>query len=229
MRETEIGGPGGEWASTLWSTALRARDPEALERLAARYWKPVYFFIRAKGKDVETAKDLTQSFFAYVLEKEILDRKNETGSFRAFLRGVLDRFLSDQYDRERAIKRGGQAARVSWDFAEAETDFSSQKGTDPEQAFLRSCAAETVMRVLDRLREERAEGYELLRLRFGFEGESSDYAQIERRLGLSEADVTNRLHRAKARFRDLLIEELRQTAATPEDLEEELRLFRRVF
>lgn len=222
-----MGGPGGEWASTLWSTAFR--DPKALEQLAARYWKPVYFYIRARGNDVETAKDLTQGFFAYLFEKGILERKNATGSFRAFLRGVLDRFLSDQSDHERALKRGGDVQRVSLDFAEAETDFATRGSKDPEELFRRSCAAETLARVLERMRAERAEGYEILRLRFGFEGEASDYAKIAQEFGISETDVTNRLHRAKARFRELLIEELRQTATNQGELEEELRVFRQIF
>lgn len=225
--ETEIGGPGGEWASTLWSTALR--DPKALEQLATRYWKPVYFYIRAKGKDIESAKDLTQGFFAHLFEKGILERKNESGSFHAFLRGVLDRFLSDHYDHERALKRGGGAQRISLDFAEAETDFATRGSADPEKLFERSCAAETLARVLERMRAERVEGYETLRLRFGLEGEASDYAEIARRLGISETDVINRVHRAKARFRELLVEELRQTATTQSELEEELRLFRRIY
>ena len=91
MRETEIG-EGGAWASTLWSTVLKARSgegPEALDKLARRYWKPVYFYIRSKHRDIESAKDLTQSFFAYLLDKDLLQRVGpERGADRQRGRGL---------------------------------------------------------------------------------------------------------------------------------------------
>src|SRR5690349_523781 len=104
--ETAIGGKYHGFQPTLWTTVLTAKDassPErqkALESLMATYWKPVYFFIRRRGNDVEASKDLTQSFFAAFLEKDFL--KNvapEKGKFRSFLQASLTYFLSDHYDR----------------------------------------------------------------------------------------------------------------------------------
>ncbi len=237
MRETEIGGPGGAWSSTAWSTVLRAKGPDsadrraALGRLCSRYWKPVYLHIRGKGKNVEEAKDLAQEFFAYLLEKEILSKKDESASFRAFLRGVLQRFLSDQHDRDRALKRGGGALRVPMDFAEAEAHFTEE---DPEGVFDRSYVSETLARVWERFREEcrageRTKWIEAMCLRFPHESEPASYAEIARRLSVSEEAVTNLLHRGKRRLRELLEEEVRQTVASPEDLESELARFGRIF
>jgi len=131
--------PFAAWESTLWSTVLRARErsAEALETLARRYWKPLYSYIRSKVQDRASAQDLTQDFFVYLLEKDLLQRVGPTrGSFRGFLRAVADRFLSDQRDRERAVKRGGGRERVSLDFAEADTDFAENES--PERAFERA-------------------------------------------------------------------------------------------
>ncbi|MBI2931445.1 MAG: sigma-70 family RNA polymerase sigma factor [Planctomycetes bacterium] len=238
MAETEIGGPNGRWASTLWATVLRARDAHsqdgraALEKLATLYWKPVYFYIRHRHRDIETAKDLTQSFFAYFLEHDLVSRaRPEAGRFRAYLRTVLHRFLSDDRDRARAAKRGGQAARVPLEFAEAEAEFAygPSQAQSPQEVYDRAWIEETIARTLDRFRAEcaqqgRAHWYEALRLRFGSRGESPSYADLARSLGVSEEAVTNYLHRARERFREILIEEVGQAVAGPADLSEELRI-----
>lgn len=233
--ETEIGGPTGGWASTLWSTVLEARDRQsdagrkALERLAGRYWKPVYFFIRARRRDVDAAKDLTQGFFAYLLEKELIRRASpEQGSFRAYLRAILERFLSDQRDRDGALKRGGGAVQVSLDFVDAETDFAHgpRAPETPEEAFERSWAEESFARVLERFQTDcrdrgRPQWFEVFRLRFGLAG--GEYSEIARKLGITESDVTNYLHRARERFRELLVEELGQGVSTQAALADEIR------
>jgi len=227
MREDDSKG-GREWASTLWSTVLRARDrdPAALERLCARYWRAIYHYILCRRRDRESAQDLTQAFLLYVIEKDLLSRKDpEHGSFRGFLRASVDRFLSDQYDHERALKRGGGLRRIDLDFAKAEIDASE----NPERAFLRSYAAETLARVLERCgREWPPDQVRALRLRFGFDGERPSYAEIAHDLGVSESDVTNLVHRAKERFRELLIEEVRETVSSAEDLQSELRFLRQI-
>ena len=231
------------WASTLWSTVLKAQDHDsdegrrALERLASTYWKPLYFYIRRKSRDAETARDLTQGFFAYLLEKDLLQRaRPEQGSFRAYLRAIADRFLSDQRDRDQAAKRGGNAPRVSLDFADAETDFAyGPAGAEsPEQAYERCWAEETLARVMQRFKIEcdergRPQWHAVLRARFGIKSGGSSYAEVARQLGLSEGDVTNYLHRATERFRELLVDELRQGVSGPGDLEEDLRILRRIF
>jgi len=122
--ETDIGGDRPGFQPTLWTMILRARDPgsperrQALDQLIQAYWKPVYFFIRRKGRDVETAKDLTQSFFTAFVEKDFLKNVSpEKGRFRSFVLASLTYFLSDEYDRSRALKRGG-----GFHFVEAETE-----------------------------------------------------------------------------------------------------------
>lgn len=234
MAETEIGGAGFDWESTLWSVVLRAEDPEAarraIESLSLRYGKPVYHFVRRRGHDVETAKDLTQEFYSYLLEKDLLSRaRPEEESFRGYLRAILVRLLSDERDRRQAAKRGGEARRIAADFAEAETEFSyaPRPPACPEEAFERAWAAETFARVLERFRvecgTERAAWFEAIRMRFGIDGEGEAYSGIARRLGVPESDVTNWLHRSRTRLRELFEEELRPGTASSADLAEEIR------
>lgn len=226
MEET----PFQAWESTLWSTILRAQDrsAEALETLARRYWKPLYFYLRSKVRDRETAQDLTQDFFLYLIDKDLLQRVGPArGSFRGFLRAVADRFLSDQRDRERAAKRGGDRKRIPLDFAQADTEFVAEES--PERAYERAWADETLARVLERLRSERPDWSEIFRLRFGFKGEAASYGQIAEKLGMAETDVANALHRAKQRFRELLKEEIRPSVSSPEERETELRFFHSIF
>ena len=228
------------WASTLWSTVLHAVDRdstegrEALARLAERYWKPLYFYVRRKCGGADEAQDRTQAFFAYLLDRDLLKHaRPERGSFRAFLRTVADRFLADQRDREAAIKRGGDAKRLSLDFAEAETDFAygPRASESPDEAYERMWAEETLARVLRRFKEDcAAQGrplwHDVLRSRFGFKGGAKTYEEIAKEHSLSEANVTNYLHRGLARFRELLVEEIRESVSSPDELTEELRIFR---
>src|SRR5687767_5565398 len=121
--ETEIGGPEVRFQPTAWTVVREARagSPAAMERLVAVIWKPVYFFIRRRGHDVESAKDLTQSFFAVALDKEFLkDVAAEKGKFRSYILAAVSHFLSNAYDRAKAKKRGGDFA-----FVRAETELPS--------------------------------------------------------------------------------------------------------
>src|SRR5262245_31036889 len=114
MPETSLGGPNVRFQPTLWTTVLRARDAGgeeargAIGRLVERYWKPLYFFARRRGCDVENAKDLTQAFFGRVVERDFLrDVTPEKGRFRSWLLAAMSHFLSDERERENALKRGG--------------------------------------------------------------------------------------------------------------------------
>jgi len=209
--ETSMGGPQGAFQPTLWTTVLKAKDPaapdrvEAMDRLISKYWKPVYFFVRQKGHDVESAKDLTQGFFAAFLEKDFL--KNVTpdqGRFRSFLLAALSHYLSNEYDRKRAQKRGGD-----FNFVEAELELPSS-APSPEQAFFDRWSLEVLERAMDRLKSERPP-------------EDLDLLTGKAPAGMPDYEKKNRLHRLRLRLRQLLREEVLPSVAGEREADEELR------
>lgn len=226
-RETSMGGGPRGFSPTLWTIVLKARDRsrDALSELIILYWKPVYFFIRRRGHDVDGAKDLCQDFFAELLGRDVLKSvAPEKGRFRTFLLTVLKRFLINRSEKARALKRGGGRAAVSLDFADAErvfTAFASRQET-PERAFERQWAVDTLQRALDALRAELEPAlFEALKPHLA--GEGPAYAETAKALGMSVTQLNNALHRARKRYRELL---RREVAAGMDDLsrvDDELR------
>ncbi|MBI2930656.1 MAG: sigma-70 family RNA polymerase sigma factor [Planctomycetes bacterium] len=227
--ETSIGGD-VRFQPTLWSTILRARDGEsdasraALGRLIERYWKPLYFFIRRRGYDVEQAKDLSQAFFEHTLERDFLRNvAPEKGRFRTWLLKAMTHFLSDERERSRATKRGGgRVASLDVDLAERQLAASVEP---PDRAFLRSWATEVLERTLERLRDEwirqgREEEYSILVRHLS--GSSETYAGTGERLGIPLHDVKNKLHGMRVRLRELLREEVAPSLEDPAEADAEL-------
>ncbi len=228
----------GRFRTTLWSDVLLAKDPgaperrDALERLLRSYWKPVYFYLRRQGKDPEESQDLAQGFFTALLEKDYLRSvERGRGKFRTFLRMALDRYACDEYDRSRALKRGGGHAVLSLDFGIAEGEFVSaaSRAEPPERLFQRQWALEIIEHALDGLRAEyqssgRSDEFEALRRFLSASGDRApSYASVAASLGVSENDVKNRVYRARQRFRDAILREIRASTETAEEAEEELR------
>ena len=225
--------------STQWTDILDARGDGdhhrrhgALGRLMTTYWKPAYFFVRRRGYEAEEARDLTQGFFTAFLERDFLryvDRAR--GKFRIFMRTALDHYLADERDRQRAQKRGGGVRHVSLDFAQADREFASAAiaGEDPEVLFRRKWALALVKRALEVLRETCARGgrlaeYEALLPRLTESGVTGPtYAQLAARLGLTEYDINNRLHRLRKLYRNAIWTELRNATDSDDQAEEELR------
>jgi RNA polymerase sigma factor (sigma-70 family) len=238
VAETEIGGEGQDFRSTLWTLVLRAKDPdspgrrEALEALIRAYWKPVYFFVRRKGNDAEAAKDLVQGFFAALLEKNYLQYVDRgRGKFRTFLLTAFDHFIADEWDRVRAQKRGGGRVPMPLDFDSADTEFSREPSvTDPpDRRLRRDWALKVMSRALQVLRDEfaaagRREEFEALQLHLSYGAQApSTYATIAAGLGISESDVRNRIHRTRARYKQAILEVIRSYTETDEEAKEELR------
>lgn len=231
-RETEIGGAHRTFEPTLWSVVFQAKEGarrrEALERLISLYWKPVYFYVRRRGHDVDVSKDVTQGFFTAFLERDFLKYvQRERGKFRTFLLTALDHYLADEYDRAKAVKRGGRETILPLDFTQAESEIgSSPEGDSPEKIYRHEWARLVMDRALERLRLEsesagRPVEFEIFRehLKSG----DASYAELAARLRVSETDVRNRLHRARIRFRECLLEEIRAYTTTLEEAREELR------
>lgn len=232
----------GRFQTTAWTVVLSAKDPNAedfrksLEYLVQTYWKPVYMFVRSKGRSHDRSKDLTQEFFALFLEKNFLDKVDrEKGRFRTFLLTAVTRFLMNAHARSRALKRGGGLKPLqSLDALKDEeigTGWEPAEGESAEEAFNRNWARVLLERVFERLREtcekqDKVIYYDVLRMQFfetGSDGSRLSYKDIAQQLKITEIDVTNYLHRAKKIYKDLLREEIRSYVATEEAVEEEIR------
>jgi RNA polymerase sigma-70 factor (ECF subfamily) len=227
------GQPGGVFATTHWSVVVRARDsqsPEAasaMERLCRTYWYPLYVFVRRKGHGHEDACDLTQAFFERFLEKRYLRSVDAgLGRFRTFLLTSLTHFLSDEWDKSQAQRRGGGHQIISLDEAAAEGRYALEPGDQatPEDIFEQRWAQTVLSVVVDRLAAESDEKrFEVLK---GFllddKGDVS-YDEAARSLDLSVPAITSAIHRMRARFRVLLYEEIAHTVETPDEVEAELR------
>jgi len=225
------------FSTTHWSVVLSAQDKdsprslEALESLCRAYWYPLYAFVRRQGHRPHDAQDLTQEFFARLLEKDYLkSAAREKGKFRTFLLVVLKRFLANEWDRQHAQKRGGFTPIVSIDQELAESRFAAEPAhqLQPDVLFDRQWAVTLIERVMARLQEEylasgRAKLFEYLHSCLARDESALPYAEIAARLNLTEAAVKMAVHRLRARYREILQAEIADTVSSPEEIEEEIR------
>lgn len=225
------------FATTHWSVVLHAGRPDspeaarALAELCRVYWYPLYAYVRRQGFDVPTAQDLTQDFFAKMLEKNyvgIADRKR--GQFRWFLLTAFKCFLANEWDRARAQKRGGGLKPLSLDEMTAEERYRHEPADTltADQLYDRRWALDLLDRARQRLREEYVAGGKaerLIPLDASLSGAepSMDYAQAALQLGVSEPALRQEAHRFKKRFGQLLREQVAQTVAQPDEVAGELR------
>ncbi len=230
------------FTTTHWSVVLAARESaspgsqEALEKLCRAYWYPLYAYVRRQGYEPPDAQDLTQAFFARVLEKHYLAQaQREKGKFRCFLLGWLRHFLSDERDRARALKRGGGQPLLSLDeeSAEARYRLEAVDETTAEKLYDRRWALTVLEQAWSRLREEyiragKAMLYEKLRLTEVGEKGGPTYAEVANQLGASESAVKAAAFRMRQRYRELVREEIAQTVSDPAEIDEEMRHLRAV-
>jgi DNA-directed RNA polymerase specialized sigma24 family protein len=230
-------GRSGIFATTRWSVVLTAargdsKDNEAaLNWLCSTYWPAVFQYIRRTVADPETARDLTQGFFAKLLQKEWLTAADsEKGRFRTFLLTMVKRFVADHFDHARAQKRGGGAAILSIEqlAGEEASPFEPSAGRTPDQEFDRRWALAVLEKSMQRLRAEAADSgqADLFAALEGFlsGGESSEtVVEAGERFGLGTSADKMRLHRWRVRYRELIREEIAQTVPRLADLDEEMR------
>jgi RNA polymerase sigma-70 factor (ECF subfamily) len=229
--------PSGRFATTHWSIVAAARDratPEARDALAAlcsTYWYPLYAYIRRQGHTADQAQDLTQEFFARLLEKDFLGAVDPAkGKFRSFLLACCKHFLANERDRARALKRGGGRDPVSMDFEAAETRFSRESAhtLPPDKLFERRWALALLDQVLTRLRQEfHQAGKDLLFERLkaflaGTSKSSASYPRVAEELGMSEGALKVAVHRLRRRYRELLREEIARTLDDPDQVDAEI-------
>lgn len=227
----------GRFQTTNWSLVLAARDEpsaagrEALGALCERYWYPLYACVRAWGHDPDAARDLTQGFFARLLERDFLEGvRPEAGRFRSFLLASLRHFLSHEREKERALKRGGGEAFISLDAALAEGRYASEPvdRLTPEEVFERRWALTVLDHSLERLRmelEARGEHDRFDRLREFLTGQEPhpSYREIAETLEMTEDAVKAAVHRLRRQLGRLLREEISDTVARSEEVDDEVR------
>jgi RNA polymerase sigma-70 factor (ECF subfamily) len=224
--------------TTNWSVILEATvgessaAREALATLCETYWPPVYAYIRSKGLSPADAEDLTQAYFTRFLDKGYLhDFRPEVGRFRTFLRASVSHFLANEWDRERALKRGGGRPLLSLDELETMEGHLLRAPADrvtPEAVFEREWAASVIRRCLERLRQEQEQAggrhrFQQLRPFLVGDGGVSGYAEVARALGLSESSVRVAVHRLRKRFCSVLREEVGRTVASAADVDGEIQ------
>ena len=222
--------------TTRWSVVLSVRGKaspeasEALEALCRQYWPPLYAYVRHRGNSAHDAQDLTQAFFARLLEKEWLaDVDREKGRFRSFLLMALKRFLANEWDRSRAQKRGGAVEVISLDAQAAERIPIPELSAMPSEFLFEKRWALTVLEnVMRRLREEhetagRLAEYERLKPCLTAERGGIGYDEIAIDLHMEPASARSAVHRLRKRFREVFREEVAATVADPADVEDEMR------
>jgi len=227
--------------STHWSVVLAAGrseiEPEiagvALAELCQIYWAPLYSFVRSRGYTVHDGQDLTQSFFAYLLEHKVYARADrQRGKFRSFLLAAVKNFLADAADRERTLKRGGAQNFLPLheeQVEEAESLFQTHSGTSNEDwLFDRSWAEALIAAGLERLsadykRERKEQLFKELRV---FVASGADppptYTELADRMGIAESTLRSHVTRLRARYREVLRAEVRRTVDTETQVDEEL-------
>jgi RNA polymerase sigma factor (sigma-70 family) len=225
------------FATTRWSLVLdagtepSARGHDALATLCGLYWYPLYSYLRRRGHNAEDAQDLTQGFFARLLEKHTLQAVDPArGRFRSFMLASLDHYVSNERDRDRAQKRGSGAVPISLDVVMAEDRYVREPADPltPEHIFDRNWALAVLERVLTRLRAEQhaaAKDQLFERLKGYLTGEDAagSYQQVGLAVGMTEGAIKVAVHRLRRRYRALLYDEIAQTVATPEEIDLELK------
>ncbi|MEY4488575.1 MAG: hypothetical protein RIQ79_1083 [Verrucomicrobiota bacterium] len=225
------------FATTRWSIIAAACNgptleaDAALEALCRAYWYPLYAYVRRSGHAPADAQDLTQAFFARLLEKSWLrDALPERGRFRSFLLMALKRFLAKEWRRENTRKRGGGLSFVPLDATEAESRYAVEPSLGPDEMFERRWALTLLDRGFAALAAEYAAGgraaeFELLRPHLAAQRDEIDYEATATALDMSPGAARVAVHRLRKRFREVIRHEIAETVADEAALADELRHF----
>jgi RNA polymerase sigma-70 factor (ECF subfamily) len=237
MTTSEAAKPRNYFATTHWTVVLSAgrsettRGRDALAALCKTYWYPLYAYVRRQGHSSHDAEDLTQGFFARLLETESLAGVSpEKGKFRTFLLVALKRFLVNEWQRANSQKRGGGSFQVPLQGHTAETQYATEpvERLTAEKLYERRWALTLLDSVLARLRDEfnaadKKELFEKLKGYLMVEKEAIPYAKAAQMSGMNEGAVKVAVHRLRRRFRELFREEVAHTVSKPEEIDEEIR------
>jgi DNA-directed RNA polymerase specialized sigma24 family protein len=203
----------------------------ALAKLCETYWYPLYAYVRRRDYGHAEAQDLTQGFFAYLFEKNSLFHADPArGRFRTFLLSSIENFLSNEWDRSMAQKRGGGQQRISWDEQDAQGRYLNEpvESMTPERIFEKRWATSLLEQVLKKMRAEflvsgRAELFEALKLHLWSDEPAASYGHLATQLNMTIVAIKVTVHRLRQRYGDLLREEISHTVASPGEVNDEIR------
>ena len=226
-----------DFGTTRWSLVLGAGRPcseeagAALAELCQRYWYPLYAYVRRRVGDVSEAQDLTQEFFARLLEKNTLAAASrERGRFRAFLLGAMKNFLANEWDKAKALKRGGGRPPISLalDTAESKLTLEPAHELTPEKLYERQWALTLLELVVERIEAEYSAAgkeaiFDKLSRWLAAEAKAGDYARESSALGLTEGATAAAVFRLRQRFRQFVREEVGNTVQSPQDIDGEMQ------
>ena len=226
-----------QFASTRWSLVVAAAQldsPEcedALATLCRLYWYPLYAYARRRLPQTQDAQDLTQEFFARLLDKDYLRQADrQRGRFRAFLLTAFKHFLANQQERARALKRGAGQTILTLDFDRGERRYYQEPShaATPESLYERSWALTLLEQGLTRLRQELAGAgkerlFECLKATLTVDATPRPYGELAGELGITVEALKVAVHRLRRRYGELIRAEIAQTVTTPEEIEDELR------
>jgi RNA polymerase sigma factor (sigma-70 family) len=229
--------PRSVFATTHWSVVLAAGNTDstcardALSRLCQTYWYPLYAYARRCGNSPHDAQDLTQAFFARILEENWMAKSDpQRGRFRSFLLASMRHFMANEWKKEQRQKRGGGQTILSLndDSAEDRYQLEPVEKKTPENLFERGWALSLLEGVLAKLEEEfaregKAEWMRVMRPALTSDRGSIDYAEIAAKLGMTETASRVAVHRLRQQYRRLIRAEVAHTVAGPEEVEEEIR------
>ena len=229
-------GKSAHFATTQWSLVLAAahrsspESRESLEALCSIYWYPLYAYARRRINSVHEAEDLTQEFFARLLEKNLVAiAAPARGRFRSFLLTSFKNFLANEWDKTQAKKRGSGQTPMSLDFVAAESWYPLEASPDlsPERLFEKQWVLSLLDQVLDRLRDECAaagngEQFEALKGFITGLPVDDSYKDMARRLGITENAAKVAVHRLRRKYRELMRAEIARTVAEPADVDDEI-------
>lgn len=238
---TRPGAPDPSWdgsafETTQWSLVLlaahrsSAESEQAMSSLCQAYYLPLYAHARRRVGDPEQAQDVTQTFFAALLEKDFLKTVDRSkGRFRAFLLTALKRLMANEWDKRVALKRGGNKSISSIDFGRAEQLFCDERSAalTAEQHFNRAWVRTLLDHVFEQLRVEfenagKADQFDVLREFITPGGDPAAMTEVAARLELSESTARVAVHRLRKRFRQVLREQVAQTVADPAEIKDEI-------
>jgi RNA polymerase sigma-70 factor (ECF subfamily) len=208
-----------------------AESAAALEVICRAYWYPLYAYVRRCGQSPHDAQDLTQEFFCRLLEKRWLDSADPgKGRLRTFLVVMLKNFMSNEWRRVSAQRRGGGLSPVKFDTESAENQYAADSAGSlaPDDSFDRQWAMTLLNLAVERLRAEFASAgkpgiFEALKDCLMAERGTIDYAAVAARLGVNEGAARVAAHRLRSRFRQVFREEISQTLADGADVDAEMR------
>ena len=200
----------------------------ALEQLCEAYWYPLYAYVRRRGHSAEDAADLTQGFFAMLLERNDFAKvRQEKGRFRSYLLSAMRHYIANQHQRKTAKKRGGDAQVISLDMRDAEGRFKFEPSTDEdaEKLYQRQWTLTLLDRVLTSMREEyastgRGDWFDLLKP--ALQGDAPEYAELAEATGSSPGAVKVAVHRLRAKYKERLRTEVAHNVGHVDVIDDEL-------